>query len=74
MATRKKTVKKLTVILSAPISPELLDAVHRAAIAAEVPTNEWVAKVLAEKLGNASLAAIPRKPMGRPRKMLAESN
>lgn len=74
MATRKKTVRKLTVPLHVPISPELKDAVDRAAIAAELPTNEWVAKVLAKEIGNNSLGVIPRKTMGRPRKMLAESN
>lgn len=62
---------KTAVILTLPISPELKNAIGDKADAANLPMNEWVARVLAEMLGRPELAAIPRKSMGRPRKETA---
>jgi len=64
---KAKKIVRLTVPLHVPISPALKDAVDRAAMAANLPTNEWVAKTLAESLQKPELAQIPRKPFGRPR-------
>jgi len=47
--------------------PDLKDLAGRAADAAELPLSEFVAKVLAEKLGREDLGIIPRKPPGGPR-------
>lgn len=55
------------------ISQELKDEIGRAADEAGLPMNEFIARVLAEHLGQPSLAAIPRKPSGRPRKPVVTS-
>ena len=55
------------------LSQELKDEIGRAADEAGLPMNEYIARVLAEHLGQPSLAAIPRKPSGRPRKSVATS-
>jgi hypothetical protein len=65
---RRNGVKPATT-LSLPISHELKDAVGEAAEQAGLAMNEWVAKLLAEHFGRPELAAIPRKPFGRPRKL-----
>jgi len=63
----KKPVKKarLTVPLYVPISPKLKDAIDLKAFNDGMTTNEWVALVCAEKLGNIELAKIPRHRLGR---------
>ncbi len=65
----KKGGKKvrLTVPLNVLVSPKLKTEVDRAAAAAGLTNNEWVAQVLADKLEQPALAAIPRKSLGRPR-------
>ena len=61
---------KPSVVLSLPISEELKTAIGEAAEEAGLSMNEWVAKLVAEHLGRPELGAIPRKPFGRPRKLL----
>ncbi len=70
---KKRKIVKLTVALSVPISPALKEAVDRAAMAEKIPTNEWVARHLAEVLNQPELAEIPRKAFGRPRLVKAAS-
>lgn len=67
MAARKKTVKakRLTAPLYVLVAPELKDAVDMIAFREGLATNEWVAKVLADKIGRPELAKIPRNPLGR---------
>jgi hypothetical protein len=60
-----------TTLLSLPVSPELKEAIGQAADAEGLAMNELVARILADHLRRPELAAIPRKPMGRPRKALA---
>lgn len=50
------------------VSDRLRAVVIQRARKARLPLNEWIARVLAEKLGDASLGVIPRLPMGRPPK------
>lgn len=59
---------KPAVIITLPIHPELKELIGRAADGDGVPMNEWVSKLVAQALGRPDLAAIPRKPLGRPRK------
>jgi hypothetical protein len=54
-------------ILTIPIDPDLKELIGQAADDAEMPMNEWVASVVADKLGRPELAKIPRKSFGRPR-------
>lgn len=55
------------------LSEELKEEIGRAADAADMAMNEFMAKVLAEQLGRPDLAAIPRGRLGRPRKHLLET-
>ncbi len=73
MSRDKKRPVKLTTHLHLPVAPELKELVDQAAYDAGLPTNEYVAKILAEKLRRPDLARIPRKPMGRPRIHVATS-
>jgi hypothetical protein len=63
---------RLTVPLHIPIAPELKDRIDQAAFDLGLPTNEYVAKILAEHLGLPELAKIPRKALGRPRARVAQ--
>jgi len=70
---KKNPVKptRLTSPLYLPIDPQLKEAVELVAWNAGMTTNEWVAMVLADKIGKPHLAPIPRKRMGRPPQSLA---
>lgn len=71
MAKRKKPPvqkkRQLTTRLNMPIGPELKNLIDEAAMIDGTYTNEWVAKVLAERLNRPDLAKIPRHRRGRPR-------
>lgn len=69
MKKMSKKMEKLTVMLAIPVAPSLKAAVDEAAIAEGLPTNEWVARHLAAILRKPELGLIPRKAMGRPRKL-----
>lgn len=58
---------RLTSSMTVTIAPELKDLVDQSAYNLGLPTNEFVAKILADKLKRPDLAKIPRKPFGRPR-------
>lgn len=60
---------KPAVIMTVPVDPELKELIGRAADDAGMPMNEWIAKVTAKALGRPDLARVPRKPIGRPRKL-----
>lgn len=66
---------RLTANLMVPMDPRLKELVGQAAEDAQVTMNEWVARVLAERLGYPELARIPRKNrgLGRPRNPLPTS-
>jgi hypothetical protein len=55
-------------VIFAPVHPELKRLVGERADAADLPLNEYVARVLAEHLARPDLAWIPRKKPGGPRK------
>jgi hypothetical protein len=59
---------KMTALIRVYCDPRLKDEAGRAATEANLPLNEYVARVLAMHLGHPELGHIPRKPMGRPRK------
>ena len=63
---------RLTAALNVMVAPELKDLVDQTAFDQGMPTNEFVAKILAEKLKRPDLAKIPRKPFGRPRSRVAQ--
>ena len=67
MKPGKQSPMRLTSSLTVTIAPELKNLVDQNAYDQGVPTNEYVAKILADKLKRPDLAKIPRKPMGRPR-------
>ncbi len=50
------------------MDPRLKELIGQAADKADVPMNEWIAGILARRLGRPDLAAIPRLPLGRRRK------
>ena len=54
-------------VLYLPLDERLKEQIGLAADDANLPMNEWVAQILADKLGCPELAKIPRKAMGRPR-------
>lgn len=64
---RGKRPVRPAAVLTVPLDPELKELIGQAADEAELPMNEWVASVIAEKLGRPDLAKIPRKSFGRPR-------
>ena len=59
-------------ILTINIDPDLKALIGERADEERLPMNEWVAQVLAKKLGRPDLAEIPRKSFGRPRKVDAQ--
>lgn len=56
-------------VIFAPVHPELKRAIGRKADELGLAMNELVARVLADYLHKPELAAIPRKRLGRPRKV-----
>lgn len=62
---------KLTAEIKMYVDPELKRVAGEAAEKAGLPLSEWIAKVIARKLGKPSLGKIPRKAFGRPRKPIA---
>lgn len=54
--------------LTLPVDAELKELIADAAEKADMPMNEWVARLAAKALGRPELAKIPRKSFGRPRK------
>lgn len=51
--------------------PELKRLAGMAADHADLPLSEWIARVLAKHIGRPELGRIPRKSIGRPRKVIA---
>lgn len=70
MSTVRRNGVKPAVILSLPISQDLKTAIGEAADEAGLTMNEWIAMIAAEYLERPELAAIPRKSLGRPRKLV----
>ena len=56
-------------VIFAPVHPELKKLAGEAADRENLPLNEFVARILASHLGRPDLAQVPRKKMGRPRKV-----
>lgn len=59
--------RKPAVILTLPIDPELKELISQQAEDQGMRMNEYVAKVMAQKLGRPELGRIPRRPIGRPK-------
>ena len=69
MNQKGKRPMRPAAILTINIDPELKNLIGERADEERLPMNEWVAQVLAKKLGRPDLAEIPRKSLGRPRKV-----
>lgn len=64
-------MKKPAAIMTVPVDPELKELIGQQAESEGLAMNEWIARVTAEALGRPDLAAVPRKPFGRPRKAVS---
>ena len=53
------------------LNPELYDLLGKLADSAKVPMGEYLVRLVAEKAARPELGYVPRKRMGRPRKVIA---
>lgn len=62
--------RKLSAVITVICDPELKDLAWRAADAAGLPLSEFCAQMIAKAMDRPDLSKVPRKPMGRPRKVV----
>jgi len=75
MKEKKSSEGFMVANLKVKASVEFRDAVGELADRAGISMNEWIVRTIAQNIGRPELATIPRKRMGRPRKLaLASKN